>query len=131
MQSQSILNNIQLLIESLKHDYIAWQIRGHQYQIEKNESVDYHQSKIDELKSGKCGIDYVIETGKKYLKVVMISSGDSRSVHCFVDKNNGQVYKAATWKSPAKGVRFNLTNEDDLNNILEKCDWSGSYLYAR
>ena len=70
------------------------------------------------------------ETGKKYHKVIFVDGGGSRSVHCFIDKNTGEVYKSATWKSPAKGVRYDLRLIKDREYLLENADWSGSYLYA-
>ena len=129
--ADSVLRNTHLLIEALKDNYRQYSIRGHQRSVERGESVEHHQRKIDELKSGECDIDYVIETGKKYHKVIMVSSGNSRSVHCFVDKNTGEVYKSASWKSPAKGVRYDLRLIKDREWLFENADWSAGYLYAR
>jgi hypothetical protein len=106
--ADSVLKNTHLLIEALKDNYRQYSIRGHQRSVERNESVEYHQQRIDELRNGILPIDYVIETGKKYHKVIMIDGGSSRSVHAFVDKNTGEVYKSSSWKSPAKGVRYDL-----------------------
>ena len=130
--AESVLKNTLLLIEALKDNYRQYSIRGHQRSIERFDATPgYHQQKIDELKSGKCDIDYTIETGKKYHKVIFVDGGGSRSVHCFVDKNTGEVYKSATWKSPAKGVRYDLRLIEQREWLLENCDWSGSYLYAK
>lgn len=70
--------------------------------------------------------EFTIDEGRKYYKIVH-NSENQRSVHAFVDKKNGDLYKAATWAAPAKGVRFNLIN--DLENVLSKCNWHGGYLY--
>lgn len=129
--AENVLKNTLLLIEALKDNYRQYAIRGHQRSAERGESVEYHQRCIDELKSGKTDVDYEIETGKKYHKVIMITSGMSRSVHAFIDKNTGEVYKSATWKSPAKGVRYDLRLIQDREYLLENADWSGGYLYAR
>jgi hypothetical protein len=48
-----------------------------------------------------------------------------------VDKKTGEVYKSASWKSPAKGVRYDLRLIADREYLLEKADWSGGYLYAK
>ena len=53
----------------------------------------------------------------------------SRSVHAFVDRNTGEVYKASSFKSPAKGVRYDMRLIEERNNMFEKCDWAGGYLY--
>ena len=130
--AESVLKNTLLLIEALKDNYRQYSIRGHQRSVERFDATPgYHQQKIDELKSGKCDIDYTIETGKKYHKVIFVDGGGSRSVHCFVDKNTGEVYKSATWKSPAKGVRYDLRLIKDREYLLENADWSGGYLYAK
>jgi hypothetical protein len=55
----------------------------------------------------------------------------SRSVHCFVDKNTGEMYKSASWKSPAKGVRYDLRLIKDREWLLSNADWASNYLYAR
>ena len=138
--ADSVLKHTLALIEALKHNYVQYAIRGHQRAIENfnytydtTDSVQsqYHQRKIDELKNGDCPIDYVIETGKKYHKVILVDGGGSRSVHCFIDKNTGSVLKSASWKAPAKGVRFDLRLIKDREWLLENADWSGGYLYAK
>jgi hypothetical protein len=70
--------------------------------------------------------EFVIEEGRKYYKIIQVGEWQ-RSVHAFVDKKTGDLYKPAGWAAPAKGVRFNLLN--DLENVLSRCDWAGSYLY--
>ena len=130
--AESVLKNTLLLIESLKDNYREYSIRGHQHSLNRFDATPgYHQQKIDELKSGKCDIDYQVETGKKYHKVIFVDGGGSRSVHAFVDKKTGEVYKSASWKSPAKGVRFDLRVINQREWLLENADWAGGYLYRR
>ena len=74
---------------------------------------------------------FYIESGRKYHKIVMETESQSRSVHAFVDKKTGEVYKAASWKAPAKGVRFNLLIINSREECFQRADWAGSYLYAR
>ena len=124
-----------MLIDALKDNYREYAIRGHQRSADNSMefSIDYnyHMRKIAELQSGESDIDYVIESGKKYHKIIMIDGGGSRSVHAFVDKKTGEVYKSASWKSPAKGVRFDLRLIQDREWLLENADWAGGYLYAK
>lgn len=129
--AENVYKNTLLLIEALKDNYREYAIRGHQKFVNDADNQEYHQRKIDELKSGKSDIDYVIETGKKYHKVIMVSSGNSRSVHCFIDKNTGSVLKSASWKAPAKGERYNLLIIKEREWLFENADWSGGYLYAK
>ena len=76
---------------------------------------------------------FVIESGRKYHKIIMEVPNDnrppSRSVHAFVDKKTGEVYKPASFKAPAKIVRFNLCLIKDREWLLENADWAGEYLY--
>lgn len=129
--ADAVLKNTHLLIEALKDNYRQYAIRGHQRFVERNESVEYHQQRIDELRNGILTLDYVIETGKKYHKVIMIDGGSSRSVHCFIDKKTGEIYKSSSWKAPAKGVRFDLRLIKDREWIYENADWAGGWLYKR
>ena len=129
--AENVYKNTLLLIEALKDNYREYSIRGHQKFVNDADTQEYHQRKIDELKSGKCDIDYVIETGKKYHKVIFVDGGGQRSVHCFIDKQTGEMYKSASWKSPAKGVRYDLRLIKDREYVLENCDWSSGYMYAR
>ena len=129
--AENVLKNTLLLIEALKDNYRQYSIRGHQTSADRGDNVEYHLRKVDELKSGKCDIDYTIESGKKYHKVILVNGGGSRSVHCFIDKNTGELYKSSSWKSPAKGVRYDLRLIKDREYLLENADWSGGYLYAK
>jgi len=78
---------------------------------------------------------FVIESGRKYHKIIMEVPNNnrpaSRSVHAFVDKKTGEVYKSASWKSPAKGVRYDLRLIEQREWLLENADWAGGYLYQR
>ena len=74
---------------------------------------------------------FYIEEGRKYHKIIMETDSGSRSVHAFVDKKSGDVYKAASFKAPAKGIRFNLCIISDREWLLENADWAGGYLYKR
>lgn len=69
--------------------------------------------------------------GRKFVRIVMSTGGDAgRSVHCFVDLRTGDVLKAAGWKAPAKGARFNLLDGDSREALFDACEFTGGYLYA-
>jgi hypothetical protein len=58
--------------------------------------------------------------------------GDRRdSIHAFIDKKTGSVYKPANVKAPAKGERYNVLVINSREEMFEKCDWAGGYLYMR
>ena len=74
---------------------------------------------------------YIQEGGRKYHKIVMEYDNGSKSVHAFVDKKTGEVYKPASFKAPAKIARYNLLNIASREECLNRADWAGSYLYLR
>ena len=124
-----------MLCDALRQNYINYSIDSHEKSIYLADagdsfSTNYHQSYIDALKNGECDYDFFIVEGRKYLKIVMNAQG-SKSVHAFVDKKTGEVYKSASYKSPAKGVRFDLRLIKDREWLLENADWAGSYLYMK
>ena len=69
----------------------------------------------------KFGIEF--EAGSKYVKIVSISGGGSRSVHCFVEKANGNILRAASWKSPARN--FIRGNVYDQASYIDRVRWTG------
>ena len=74
---------------------------------------------------------FYIESGRKYHKIVMETESQSRSVHAFVDKKTGEVYKPASFKAPAKHVRYNLLFIEQREWLLANADWAGGYLYIK
>ena len=58
---------------------------------------------------------FKIRKGKKYLKIMECDDGRERSVHCFLDFD-GNIYKAASYNAPAKGIRGNIN--DDKKPLL-------------
>ena len=72
---------------------------------------------------------YALISGRKYHKVMQCVDGQTESVHAFIDKKTGEVYKPASVKAPAKGVSFNLLIIEEREFVLENCDWAGGYLY--
>ena len=136
--TQDARNTIQLnvrkwtlmLCDALKQNYIDHSIKLHNRSIAiDGDPNNYHQGRIDALKNGECDYDFIVEAGRKYHKIVMVNN--QRSVHAFVDKKTGEVYKAASWRGPAKDVRFDLRLIKDREWLLEKAAWAGSYLYKK
>jgi hypothetical protein len=131
----AVLGHTYALCEALRQNYIDYSIKMHQRSLERLEGntdtgIAYHQKQIAKLKEGTCDYNFYPETGRKYHKIIMNANG-SRSVHAFVDKKTGQVYKSASWKAPAKGVRYDLRIIEQREWLLQHADWAGSYLYAR
>lgn len=118
------------LCDALVSNFISESIRRQEFFMASAVDRAYHQACIDDLKAGICGYNFTVDTGRKYHKIMMNANG-SRSVHAFVDRKTGEVYKPASIKSPAKGVRFNLLILSEREWLLENADWSGSYLYKK
>ena len=59
---------------------------------------------------------FTIESGRKYHKIVMETESQSRSVHAFIDKKTGEV--SASWRGPAKHVRFDLRLIKDRDGCM-------------
>jgi len=74
---------------------------------------------------------YALISGRKYHKVMQCVDGQTESVHAFIDKKTGEVYKAASYKAPAKGERYNLCLIKDREWLLENATWHGGYLYMK
>ena len=88
--------------------------------------------KVNAIESGHSVYTQLeVTEGQKYLKVwSYLVSGDGRlngrSCWMFVDKNTGECYKPASYKAPAKHVRYLITQLADNPHI---CDPYGSFLY--
>jgi len=128
--AEAVLGHTYALCEALRQNFIQHSIKMHQRSLEHGENIDYHNACIQDLKNGNCGYEFYPETGRKYHKIIMVANG-SRSVHAFIDKKTGQVYKSASWKAPAKGIRYDLRIIEQREWLLQHADWAGSYLYAR
>ena len=98
--------------------------------LEQNYQLKYPDSHSDR--------NYKMEFGRKYIKIVAYDLNVdgkewSQGVHAFVDRNTGEVYKPASWKSPAKIVRFDLRliKDRELLHNPRFTDWAGGHLYLR
>ena len=72
-------------------------------------------------------VRFEVNSGRKYLKINQINGG----VHAFVNKETGEVFKPASYKAPAKHVRYDLRIINDRERCFSNADWAGGYLYLR
>ena len=106
----------------------------------------YYQEQLEKIEDGTANLykwDYKV--GKKFIKVFNLQYEEANeyynrkggyragSVTAFIDKNTGEVYKPASWKSPAKHVRFDLRIIKEREFLLnpKNVDWAGGHLYMR
>ena len=110
------------------------------------ENTKYYEERLAEIENGTANLykfDY--QVGKKYIKVFNLQYSEAcdyynrpagyraGSVTAFIDKQTGEVYKPASWKAPAKHVRYDLIlikDREFLHNP-KNVDWAGGHLYMR
>ena len=80
-------------------------------------------------------VAYEVKRGVKYYKIIHVNSPgtryEGRSVHAFVARQTGTIYKPASWQAPAKHARYQLLDDQSFETCLHNCDWAGSYLYMK
>ena len=106
------------LTQSQKIEKWVWQLCR---SLEQNYELRYPNSSVP--------VTFSMELGRKYWKINQNTGG----VHAFVDKKTGEVYKPASWRGPAKIVRYDLRlikDREQLHNP-NHTDWAGGYLYLR
>ena len=118
-----------MLCEALENNFLEESIKRQKFFAASGDNPEYHNARIEALKKGQDLYEFSIETGRKYHKIVMETEQQSKSVHAFVDRKTGEVYKAASYKAPAKGVRFDLRLIEQREWVFKNCDWAGGYLY--
>ena len=106
----------------------------------------YYQEQLEKIENGTANLykwDYKV--GKKFIKVFNLQYEEANeyynrkggyragSVTAFIDKNTGEVYKPASWKAPAKHVRFDMRiiKEREFLHNSKNVDWAGGHLYMR
>ena len=104
----------------------------------------YATKRLEEIENGTANLyKFVVQKGRKYLKIINQQYDDmgpnpsyeyrNGSVHAFIDRETGDVYKPASWAKPAKHVRYNLLERSDRNFLFDyrNVGWAGGYLYMR
>ena len=138
--------------ETLEENFKQYSIESYKRNIENpnNKTVEgyksYYQEQLEKIENGTANLykfDYKV--GKKFIKVFNLQYQEScdyynrpagyraGSVTAFIDKQTGQVYKPASWKAPAKHVRFDFRLIKDREFLFnpKNTDWAGGYLYMR
>lgn len=140
LRQAEVLRYTESLVDALDTHFRLYTTKSHRDSVNKSVddwSVSYHQKCLDEIREGTYDYRtkfYIVES-RKYLRIEMETgvnhdgSVTQKSIHAFVDKSTGEVYKSASWKSPAKGVRFNLLDAQSREKCYRSADWAGSYLY--
>ena len=135
--------------EALEENFKQHSIDSYKRNIQEQrfpENTKYYEERLAEIENGTANLykfDY--QVGKKYIKVFNLQYSEAcdyynrpagyrqGSVTAFIDKNTGEVYKPASWKSPAKHVRFDMRiiKEREFLHNPKNVDWAGGHLYMR
>ena len=132
---------VQTYADTITKNYRDYHIRTLKGNLSGN-YPEYAREQLDAIENGTANLMYFkVNTGKKYYKIVQMEFDTFQdrneyregSVHAFVDKQTGQVYKPASWQAPAKHVRFDLRIIKEREFLLnpKNCDWAGGHLYMR
>ena len=137
--------------DALEENFKQYSINSYKRNIDNPTEVSkgyksYYQEQLEKIEDGTANLykfDY--QVGKKYIKVFNLQYEEANeyygrkggyragSVTAFIDKNTGEVYKPASWKAPAKHVRYDLRiiKEREFLHNPANTDWAGGHLYMR
>ena len=132
---------VQTYADTITKNYRDYHIRTLKGNLSGN-YPEYAREQLDAIENGTANLmKFKIKTGKKFYKIVQMNFDTFQnrneyregSVHAFVDKKTGQVYKPASWQAPAKHVRYDLRiiREREFLFNSNNTDWAGGYLYLR
>ena len=135
--SERILDWTKTYCESLTENY-----KQHSISMHQNFTSEWSKEQLDAINNGTANLtNFVIKNGRKYYKIMQreFDTFQDRnewregSVHAFVDKNTGEVFKPASYNAPAKHVRYDLRIINDRAKLHDPryTGWSGGYLYMR
>ena len=129
--------------KAITENYKLYHIDSMERMAASDPDSSYPSDELKRIQNGTANLmKFEIREGKKYYKIVQVEFDTFQnrneyrdsSVHSFVDKNTGNVYKPASWKAPhTKHVRFTFQEPKDIRFLLEprNVDWAGGYLYLR
>ena len=136
---------------ALEENFKQYSINSYKRNIDNPTEVSkgytsYYEEQLQKIEDGTYNLykfDYKV--GKKFIKVFSLQYEEANeyygrkagyragSVHAFIDKQTGEVYKPASWKAPAKHVRFDLRLIKDREFLFnwKNLSWAGGHLYMR
>ena len=137
--------------DALEENFKQYSINSYKRNLENPTKLtegykSYYEEQLQKIEDGTENLykwDYKV--GKKFIKVFNLQyeepndyynrKGGYRagSVTAFIDKQTGEVYKPASWKAPAKHVRFDLRLIKDREFLFnwKNLSWAGGHLYMR
>ena len=140
-QEQKIEKWVWQLCRALEENYKGYHLRSMK-RMNAESASEYTRKEIEATENGTANLmKFRMEFGRKYIKIIQQDYDTYRDrneykdggVHAFINRKTGEVYKPASWKSPAKHVRYDLRLIKDREYVLnpQNCGWAGGYLYMR
>ena len=141
---QRVADWTQTYADTITENYRQYHLNTLQGNLSGN-YPEYAREQLDEIENGTANLMFFkVKSGKKYYKIIQqqfetwegskyYGKYRDASVHAFVDKKTGQVFKPASWQAPAKHVRYDMRiiNQRQLLHNPNFTGWSGGYLYMR
>ena len=135
--SERVLDWTKTYCETLTENY-----KQHSVRMFQGSDSDYSRKRLEDVKNCTANLtNFVIKNGRKYYKIMQreFDTFQDRnewregSVHAFVNKNTGEVFKPASYNAPAKHVRYDLRVINDRVKLHDPryTGWAGGYLYMR
>ena len=136
-KTETVSKYVDTLCRALEEDYKQSHLRSME-RMHLESASEYTRNEIQATKNGTAKLmRFRVQSGRKYYKIIQQDYDTFQdrneyrdgSVHAFVEKTTGDVYKPAGWAKPAQHVRYNLIDDKSRENCLLSCDWAGGYLY--
>ena len=135
---------VETYAKTITENYFQYHVRTLKGNLSGN-YPEYAKEQLDAIENGTANLmKFKVKSGKKYYKIVQQEFetwekskyyGQYRdgSVHAFVNKETGEVFKPASWAAPAKHVRYDLRiiREREFLHNSKNVDWAGGHLYMR
>ncbi len=134
----------QTYADTITENYRQYHVRTLEGNLHGN-YPEYARQQLDAIENGTANLMWFkVYSGKRYWKIVQqefetwegskyYNQYRDASVHAFVDKKTGQIFKPAGWSKPAKHVRFDMRIISERNFVHNpnNTGWAGGYLYLR
>ena len=119
-------------------DTLTENYKQHSIRLHETFTSEWSKDQLESINNGTANLTrFVVKTGRKYYKIMQqeFDTFQDRnewregSVHAFVNKNTGEVYKPASYNSPAKHVRYDLRVINDRVKLHDPryTGWAGGY----
>ena len=141
LQEQKVQEWTADYITALNDNFYNHQVDSYQRMVAEGKYTDHALDQLRNIKTRDARYLYTWKAlvGRKFFKIVYQTFDEDEnrfrngSVHAFIDKKTGEVYKAASWQNPAKHVRFDMRiikDREFLHNP-DNINWTGGHLYMR